>query len=155
MGTKVTILEMADRLLLAEEMEISNLLKSKLSRRMDVYTGNLAEEVRGGDNQVTVIAKDIKTGKQREFSAQKMMMAVGRVSNADMLKVANTGFCGSDHSIMEAAGTPDGIILGHEVSATVVKCGSDVSGIDIGSRVMIRPTFCGACTGCLTGRTQL
>jgi dihydrolipoamide dehydrogenase len=91
MGTKVTILEMADRLLLTEEMEISNLLKSKLSKRMDVYTGNLAEEVRGGNNQVTVITKDIKTGKQREFSAKKLMMAVGRVSNADILKVADTG----------------------------------------------------------------
>jgi len=91
MGTKVTILEMADRLLLTEEIEISNLLKSKLSKRFDVYTGSLAEEVRGGDNQVTVIAKDIKTGKQREFSAQKIMIAVGRVSNADILKVVNTG----------------------------------------------------------------
>ena len=48
MGTKVTILEMADRLTLAEEPEISELLKKALSRRMEVHTGALAEEVRKG-----------------------------------------------------------------------------------------------------------
>ena len=34
MGTKVTILEMADRLILSEEPEISELLRKSLSRRM-------------------------------------------------------------------------------------------------------------------------
>ncbi len=71
------------------------------------------------------------------------------------LKIANTGFCGSDHSIIEAEGTPDGIILGHEVSATVTGCGSNVKKIKEGTRVIVRPTFCGECPGCRAGRTQL
>jgi len=45
MGTKVTILEMAGRLVLAEEPEISEILKKELSRRMDVYTGVQAQEL--------------------------------------------------------------------------------------------------------------
>ena len=91
MGTEVTILEMANRLVLSEEPEISGLLKSELSKRMGVHTGALAEEVKGGDHGVAVITKDTNTGRQREFTAQRIMMAVGRRSNADILKVENTG----------------------------------------------------------------
>ncbi|UCG10705.1 MAG: dihydrolipoyl dehydrogenase [Dehalococcoidia bacterium] len=91
MGTKVTILEMADRLVLSEEVEISNLLKGELSKRMGVHTNTLAEEVKGSENGIVVITKDTKTGKRREFAAQRIMMAVGRRSNADKLKVENTG----------------------------------------------------------------
>ncbi|MCP4754661.1 MAG: alcohol dehydrogenase catalytic domain-containing protein [Proteobacteria bacterium] len=72
-----------------------------------------------------------------------------------LVKVANTGFCGSDHTILETAGTPDGIVLGHEVSGTVVGMGANVEGVSEGSRVIIRPTYCGKCPGCRMGRPQL
>jgi mycothione reductase len=91
MGTRVTILEMADRLILAEEPEISELLKKELSRRMDIYTGVQAGEVKRNAGGVTVIVNDLKTGRKREFTAQKILVAVGRRSNADLLKVENTG----------------------------------------------------------------
>ncbi|MFC2024216.1 dihydrolipoyl dehydrogenase [Chloroflexota bacterium] len=91
MGTKVTILEMADRLVLSEEPEISDLLKSELSKRMGVYANALAEEVKESAHGVVVVTKDTDTGKQREFKAQRIMMAVGRRSNADILQVENTG----------------------------------------------------------------
>jgi len=90
-GTEVTILEMADRLVLSEEPEISDLLKSELSKRMGVYTNALAEEVKESEHGVVVVTKDTNTGKRREFAAQRIMMAVGRRSNADILKVENTG----------------------------------------------------------------
>jgi dihydrolipoamide dehydrogenase len=91
MGTEVTILEMANRLVLFEEPEISGLLESELSKRMGVHTGALAEEVKESEHGVVVITKDTNTGKRREFAAQRIMMAVGRRSNADILKVENTG----------------------------------------------------------------
>ena len=91
MGTKVTILEMANRLVLSEEPEISELLKKALSKRMEVHTNAQAEEVKGNKNGVTVVTKDNNTGEQREFAAQRIMIAVGRRSNADLLKVENTG----------------------------------------------------------------
>jgi len=90
MGTEVTILEMADRLILSEEPEISDLLKNELSKRMGVYANTLAEEVKEGEHGVVVIAKNTNTGRRREFTAQRIMMAVGRRSNADILKVENT-----------------------------------------------------------------
>ncbi len=90
-GTRVTILEMADRLVLAEEPEISALLKKALGRRMEIYLNTQAEEVRRNGSGVGVLVKNIKNGIQRELKAQKIMAAVGRRSNADLLKVENTG----------------------------------------------------------------
>jgi mycothione reductase len=91
MGTKVTILEMAGRLVLAEEPEISELLKKELSQRMDVYTGVRAEEVKPDGKGVTVIVDDVKEGKKKQFTAQQILVAVGRTSNADLLKAEKTG----------------------------------------------------------------
>ena len=91
MGTRVTILEMADRLVLAEEPEISEILKKELSRRMDVYTDVQAETVKNNGHDLTVVVTDLKGGRHKEFTAQRILMAVGRRSNADLLKVENTG----------------------------------------------------------------
>ncbi len=92
MGSKVTILEMADRLVLSEEPEIATLLKKQLSRRMGVYTNHLVQEVRSTeDNSIIVSAVDKLTGLVKEFKARKILVAVGRRSNADLLKVQNTG----------------------------------------------------------------
>jgi dihydrolipoamide dehydrogenase len=91
MGTRVTILEMASRLVLSEEPEVSELLKKELSRRMDIYTDVQAEAVKSNGHDVTVVVNDLKGGGQREFTAQRILVAVGRRSNADLLKVESTG----------------------------------------------------------------
>jgi len=91
MGTRVTMLEMADRLVLSEEPEIADLLKKELSRRMDVHTGVRAEAVKNNGTDVTVTVSDAKTGRKKGFTAQKILVAVGRRSNADLLEVENTG----------------------------------------------------------------
>jgi len=90
-GTKVTILEMADRLVLSEEPEIAEILKNEMSRRMSVYTGVQAEAVNSSGHNVAVVVNDLKGGGHKEFTAQRILMAVGRRSNADLLKVENTG----------------------------------------------------------------
>jgi mycothione reductase len=91
MGTKVTILEMVDRLVLAEEPEISAILKKELGKRMDIYTGVQAEEMKENGHSVSVIVNDLKAGRKKELTAQRILVAVGRRSNADLLKVENTG----------------------------------------------------------------
>jgi len=70
MGTKVTILEMADRLVLAEEVEISEVLKSELSKRIAVYTNAQAEEIKIKGNDISVITIDRNSGERMEFAAQ-------------------------------------------------------------------------------------
>lgn len=72
-----------------------------------------------------------------------------------LIKVSDTGFCGSDHSLLETGLLPDGTILGHEVSGTVAGCGAKVRGIAEGTRAVIRPTFCGECRDCRSGRPHL
>jgi len=67
-----------------------------------------------------------------------------RVQEGEVLvKVANTGFCGSDHSLIKGGLVPDGYILGHEISAVVVEKGAGAGGPELGTRVCIRPTFVG------------
>jgi dihydrolipoamide dehydrogenase len=82
---------MANRLVLAEEPDISELLRKQLSQRMEVHTNALVEEVKTKNVNCVVVAKDANTGLQKEFTAQKVMVAVGRRSNADLLKIEKTG----------------------------------------------------------------
>jgi len=72
-----------------------------------------------------------------------------------LIKVANTGFCGSDHSIVEDGGAADGTVLGHEMAGTVAEIGASVQGVQKGTRVILRPTYCDSCPGCRNGRPQL
>ncbi len=41
-----------------------------------------------------------------------------------LVKTANTGFCGSDHSLVAGGHLADGYILGHEISAVIVEKGA-------------------------------
>jgi mycothione reductase len=90
-GTKVTIVEMLSRIAQSEEPEMSELLEKEMKKRMDIYTNTQVEEVKKDVKGIITVAKDKATGKQMEFPAQRIMVAVGRRSNADLLKVENTG----------------------------------------------------------------
>ncbi|MDP2853931.1 MAG: alcohol dehydrogenase catalytic domain-containing protein [Smithellaceae bacterium] len=72
-----------------------------------------------------------------------------------LVRVANTGFCGSDHSLVAGGLVPDGYILGHEISGVVVDKGADAGGAVLGQRVCIRPTYCGQCANCINGKPHL
>lgn len=72
-----------------------------------------------------------------------------------LIKVANTGFCGSDHSMIENEGARDGTIFGHEMAGTVTRVGDSVTDVKDGTRVILRPTYCDSCPGCRNGRPQL
>ncbi len=91
MGVKVTLLQRNDRLIPDEEQEISQLLKKEMLKRMQVHTGTQASRIRkkGAGYSITGIEK--ATGREREFETEKIMIACGRMSNADILKVGNTG----------------------------------------------------------------
>jgi dihydrolipoamide dehydrogenase len=91
MGTEVTIIEMLDRIAQSEEPEISELLERELSKRMRIHTSTVAQEIKKDGKDCVVVAKNSKTGKESSVSAERVMIAVGRRSNADLLKVENTG----------------------------------------------------------------
>ena len=91
MGTKVTVIEMADRLILSEEPEIADLLLKELRKRMAISLNAKVVEVKHNGGGIKVVAEDASNGKQIEFAAKTVMVAIGRKSNADRLKVENTG----------------------------------------------------------------
>ena len=72
-----------------------------------------------------------------------------------VVKVANTGFCGSDHSLIESGLLADGTILGHETSGIVAEIGKKTEGLSEGMKIITRPTFCGSCRECRMGMPHL
>jgi mycothione reductase len=91
MGTKVTIIQRGERLLKEEEPEVSELLEKKLKRRMDIHTNTEAIEAENMDTGCTITTKDKKSGKTMKFHGERVLVAAGRKSNADLLKVEYTG----------------------------------------------------------------
>ena len=91
MGTRVTMLELAERLVLSEEKEISDLLKQELGKRLDVYTGVQTDGVVRKDGKLVIVATERAGGKRLEVIADKLLVATGRKSNADTLRVENAG----------------------------------------------------------------
>jgi threonine dehydrogenase-like Zn-dependent dehydrogenase len=72
-----------------------------------------------------------------------------------LIKVSDTGFCGSDHSLIESGLLPDGIILGHEASGVICDMGHQENALREGTRVIVRPTYCGQCRECRMGKPHL
>jgi len=91
MGTQVTILQRQDRLIPQEEPEISELLKQEMDKRMSIQTNIDVIVVRKQNSGYLVIGKDVRTSEEKMFTAKTILVAAGRQSNADLLKVGNTG----------------------------------------------------------------
>lgn len=101
MGTHVTILQRNEYMVPDEEPEISELLKEEMGKRMDIHTNTEVVEMRSADEGYNVIGQYLKTGEQRAYKAEKIMLATGRKSNADLLKVENTGVETDDRGFIE------------------------------------------------------
>jgi dihydrolipoamide dehydrogenase len=91
MGTKVTIIQRAPRIVPNEEPEVSELLKEEMSKRTEIITNHEAVEVKETSGLKTVTAKNRENGQTREFSAQALLVAAGREPNSDLLKLDKTG----------------------------------------------------------------
>ncbi|MGD0234307.1 MAG: dihydrolipoyl dehydrogenase [Syntrophorhabdales bacterium] len=91
MGSKVTIVERLERLVAFEEREVSDLLKKEMEKRMTIYTGATALEARQKGNGVALLLKEESTGQEREVAGERLLVAAGRVPNADRLDVQKTG----------------------------------------------------------------
>jgi dihydrolipoamide dehydrogenase len=91
MGTEVTIAQRRDRLVPNEEPEIADLLKREMAKRMKILTNTAVTEVKKTGKGYAVIGKDKTTNDELELNAEQIMLATGRTSNADLLRVENTG----------------------------------------------------------------
>lgn len=75
-----------------------------------------------------------------------------------LLRVDTLGVCGSDvhyytHGKIGPQAAPFPVILGHELAATVIAAGPEVTTLRVGQRVAVDPLIpCGECDQCLGGR---
>jgi mycothione reductase len=90
-GTKVTILGRNPRLLKREDPEISEIVQKRFSKYAGIYTGYEAVKVEREEGQKVVLARNRQDNKVYKFKAEEIMLAIGRKSNADLLKPENTG----------------------------------------------------------------
>ena len=90
-GTDVKIIEMLPRLVTTEEPEISDLLLKNLRRYMNVHVNTKAVAAKKKGREKVVVCESMKTGDNFEVSAEEILVAAGRKSNADLLKVEKTG----------------------------------------------------------------
>jgi mycothione reductase len=88
-GAKVTVIQKNQRLVPDEEPEISELLRTSLSQRMTVHTATEAIEARTDGGKITVRSR---SGNDTiDITADSLLLAAGRKSNADLLQVEKTG----------------------------------------------------------------
>ena len=90
-GSGVTILGKNEHLVPNEEPEVSMLLEKSLKRRMSVYINVNVTGVEKHGRDILVFAQDKKTRRHQTFAAERVLIAAGRVSNADLLRLENTG----------------------------------------------------------------
>lgn len=90
-GTNVTVLGRNPRLLKHEEPEISNVVLRRFSKYAEIYTGYEAVKVGKEGHHKVVWAQSRADNKTYKFKGEEIMVAIGRVSNADLLKPERTG----------------------------------------------------------------
>jgi dihydrolipoamide dehydrogenase len=91
MGTDVAILQRGPRLVPEEEPEISELLKSEMEKRMAIHVNTEAFAVSKSHGSFIVTGRNKNNDEDREFKAEKILLAAGRKSNAYLLRVEKTG----------------------------------------------------------------
>jgi len=90
-GVKTKIIQRPNHILPDEEPEISNLLRSQIESKIEIFSGHEVVEAKQESNIKIIIAKNRETGKLLEFSTDAVLIATGRSSNANILKPERTG----------------------------------------------------------------
>ena len=89
MGAKVTVAEMVERILPAEDEEISALARKSFEKQgMKIFTGaKVGEFQKGADNVTTTIEAN---GKTETITVDRIILAVGIVGNVEHIGLENT-----------------------------------------------------------------
>ncbi|MDA8087259.1 MAG: dihydrolipoyl dehydrogenase [Nitrospiraceae bacterium] len=109
-GSRVTIIEALDSLISQEEPEIVSVFETELSRYAGINKGLKVVEAGREGTGVFVTAQD-KNGGKRKFTAESTMVAVGRVSNADLIRAAAAGIQTDDRNYIRV---DDGLLTNVE-----------------------------------------
>jgi len=89
MGAKVTVAEMVDRILPAEDEEISTMARKSFEKQgMKIYTGAKVGEFKKGANDVTTTIE--ANGKTETITVDRVILAIGIVGNVEHIGLENT-----------------------------------------------------------------
>ncbi len=89
MGAEVTLIEMAENILPVEDEEISKLARKSFEKQgIKVVTSAALKSLKKGKNSVTATVE--VAGKTEEFTAEKVIMAVGIVANIENIGLEKT-----------------------------------------------------------------
>jgi mycothione reductase len=91
MGTEVTIVQRGDRLVPREEPEISKVLEEALGARMKILTRTAVVEAGRTRDGCFVAGQPAGGGERVKIEAERILVAAGRRSNADLLRVDRAG----------------------------------------------------------------
>ncbi len=92
LGAKVTLIEVADRILPVEDAEISAAARKSLEKQgMKIITGAAVEKVTKNADGVTAEVKSVKDGKVEIIQAERLISAVGIVPNTENLGLEALG----------------------------------------------------------------
>jgi len=104
MGTAVTLIETADRLVPGEEPEIAALLLRALRTRMQVLTDIEVERIDKGLRDCRLLVRERESGARFSISVDTVMLATGRRSNADLLGVERAAVRTDDRGFIPVDG---------------------------------------------------
>ncbi len=157
LGSEVTVVEMADRILPQEDAEISDLAQQQLEKRgLRIHTGaKVSSAVPSGDGLTAVV--DLGDGQESPVSIDQLLMAIGIAGNTDHLgleetavRVERSHIVVGDHqetdqpgiyAIGDVAGPP---WLAHKASHEGVHCVEHIAGVPGVHRIDV--TTIPACT---------
>lgn len=91
MGSEVSIVEYIDKLVSFEEPEVSELLERSLEKRMKIYPGHEALAVEKDGSKFVLTIQDRRAKTDKSLKGEEILVATGRISNADRLKTEKTG----------------------------------------------------------------
>ncbi len=105
LGTRVALLHRHSTFLPLEEPEISELLKKEMEKSIELHLGVDTQAIRPTNRGWTVRTQDIRTGEEREISAEALFVSAGRESNADRLHLENAGIETDPHHFIKVDDT--------------------------------------------------
>jgi dihydrolipoamide dehydrogenase len=88
-GTKVRLIELMDRIVPNEDKDISRELHKALRKKMDIHVGTRFESLEKTSEGLRVTAAE--NGTSQEFTAQKLLVAIGRAPVSEGLGFQEVG----------------------------------------------------------------
>lgn len=144
MGAEVTVIEMMDRILPVEDVDVSVEARKQFEKQgMKIITSAKMQKLEKGKDSVTAHV-ELKGGEVTEITAEKCIMAVGIVANTDGIGLENTkvkldrGHIVTDgymktaekgvYAIGDVTGAP---WLAHKASHEAIICVEKIAGLDV------------------------